>query len=758
MKPLKAKRTITKTLSNFDDSRVKTLLVNDSNNSTNIVVKILEFATPQLAEYAEEKINDFMEINHPNLVKYLSCSSKNKKVILEEEYTSLYNLETYIKVNRLIPENMVRHFVIELCKVIDFLQKHKIFLGNELHEFNVFYGKRNLKIGDYGLEQLYELARTRQSEVPKGQKSHLQTSKFDMWKVGLMTLKIMLGTMKVQLDCKSRIQTDKWTNDIKEKLLLVPDFYGKEIVRLVTSLLSPDPEDRPYADEILQYEWIYKVIARKSIGFEKGIIDESVPTIIVSPSITSRYRTIQSAIGKARSSTAKEFVIFVLPGIYKETILIDCPVKIYGQGECVLEGAVWFRNCDAKLYGMIINNPDQNSAIDVSDGGAPRISSCCINSQGNGIFVKGSNSNPAVSNCHIYNCQQQGVEICQGARGLYYLNDIYDNLQNGILVADSKPVIKKNKLYHNASCGISLIGSESKIKTNDIFENLNFGLFSQKSKLSIMQNVIRKNRKSGLVLTDNNKGIIMDNEITQNGHAGMIIEKSSGLVDSNKIHQNITTGIMISHHSTPTVQKNIVYNNNNNGIEILEASEPILVKNTVHSNYGCGILVASQSSASIRLNFIYSNQNQGLSVSSNGSTTISDNIVSEEKNTGILVLAGGACIINDNSIKNCGKNGIEIKDKDTNVDLIRNKIVDCGGCGVSVHDKALCNMKSNEVQGSNFDNIQVWNSAQCFVEDDTFTEANGRGVNVFLNGTLQGAFGNDAQNNRWPDMIASKQQ
>lgn len=656
------------------------------------------------------------------------------KFTLETEHLEIDSLENFVKtfhnnynINKVIPEKVILRWVTEMCKVLAVLHGKRVFLKNFLHEFNVFMNQKIVKICDYELHDIYDVTLGKKTEfqpVAKTERSSFLDIKYDMFRMGLLLLKLMTCSKVDKFNTK-HFGVDSNPQEIVKMIERIPKVYGKPLNMLVRKLLSTNPAQRPDSTQVLQQNLI-------SVHKRISVVTPENANIIVSPTFFSWTKTIKQALAIADVND----VILVEEGTYYGDLEIVMPVNLHARGTVVIMGNIYIRaNC--KITGFSIRgNQESTPAIEI-DKGFVTISNCDIQSKGDGICVRGQASSPVVKNCHIFSCDGNGITISFKSSGVYFKNDIYDNKRNGIFVSDSDPSIKQNRIYCNVN-GIQTKGECGKIKSNDIFQNSSYGiLIKRTSKLLIRENYIRSNM-CGIGVSEDGKGKVFHNMIFENKFHGIIIDHSEVILEENHCYSNRECGIAIVNTGKSTLIKNLVYFNNNNGIFVSEQATPVIYDNVIHSNMGTGITITKSATANIRKNEIYSNQNQAIATSSTQKSMIKENKLYDSKGSSILVYDGGLCAIIENEIEGSYKNGVEIRKKG-NVELTGNKINSSGGCGVSISDLSLIVMKDNHITESGFDNVNVTKNSTCrFLTGNQFKGANCRGINLYDGSKIQG--------------------
>ncbi len=264
------------------------------------------------------------------------------------------------------------------------------------------------------------------------------------------------------------------------------------------------------------------------------------------------YSSIQHAINEVSEGDT----IFVFPGIYNESIVVNKTINLFGKDKnsTILDGN------EIGYYTILIQATSVN------------ISGFTIQNGTVGIYVVGyenvSNNN-AITNNNITN----------NIGGIYLSNRSSNNLISG-------NIITKNK-----GEGIRLYGSfNNKINGNIITENSAIGiaLWELSQFNFISKNTILNNQR-GITLrrwSDNN--IISGNNITKNSKAGIYLTYS--------FKNNLT--------------KNDV-ENNNFGIYLEDSSENIISENYVTGNHH-GIYLYDSSNNTIISDNIFSDNNEDI--------------------------------------------------------------------------------------------------------------------------------------------------
>lgn len=101
--------------------------------------------------------------------------------------------------------------------------------------------------------------KTSYSSKIKTERSSFGDIKYDMWRVGLILLKLMTCSSAEKFNTKKFTYQDSTTsnNEINKMIEKVPKVYGKALHTLLRSLLSINPSQRPDSSEIIQQNLIF---------------------------------------------------------------------------------------------------------------------------------------------------------------------------------------------------------------------------------------------------------------------------------------------------------------------------------------------------------------------------------------------------------------------------------------------------------------------------------------------------------------------
>ncbi len=226
------------------------------------------------------------------------------------------------------------------------------------------------------------------------------------------------------------------------------------------------------------------------------------PTLIVSQREPEHLKTLNAAVRNAQPGTR----ILVRPGLYNESLILDKPLEIIGDGpreEIIVESTearcMLVQAEHALVRGLTIRSQvglkgNKYYALEIVQG-RPLIENCDITSDTFAcVAIHGPAANPILRRCRIHHGGGVGVSFYEGSRGIVEDCDIFANKYAGVEICeDSAPVIRHSRIHHNKGDGIWAYHSgQGAIEDCVIFDNARAGIrFEQGSHLTIRGGLIQ---------------------------------------------------------------------------------------------------------------------------------------------------------------------------------------------------------------------------------------------------------------------------
>jgi parallel beta-helix repeat protein len=296
-------------------------------------------------------------------------------------------------------------------------------------------------------------------------------------------------------------------------------------------------------------------------------------TLTVSPSGSGDYITISEAIRNADPGTR----ILVQPGHYQESIIINKPLKIIGDGSkadilvestgsnCLLMQANY-----AEVTGLTLRcraglNNQGYFAVDIQQGELS-LTDCDITCDSlSCVAIHGSTANPVIKNCQIHDSKENGIFVFDNGQGRVEDCDISGNGLSGVEIKNNgNPIIRGCKVHDNKSGGIFVHGNgQATVEDCDISANTLAGVTIEDSSNPIIRGCkIRNGASDGVLVSKNGQGTVENCDVSGNAYSGIEIrENGNPVVRQCKISQNQYYAVYAHDKASGTIENCVVTGN-----------------------------------------------------------------------------------------------------------------------------------------------------------------------------------------------------
>lgn len=357
--------------------------------------------------------------------------------------------------------------------------------------------------------------------------------------------------------------------------------------------------------------------------------------IIVGDTTRAHFRNLARAV----QDVAAGVRILVLPGIYREGVVIDKPLEIIGEGSDPGAVNLQVRGSDSIVFattlGRIANltirqvaGEGDYVAVDIAQGRLD-LEDCDILSESlSGVLVRGG-ADPRLRRNVIHGSKNHGVVVMEGSFGTFEDNHIRDNTMAGVVIREgSDPVFRGNKITGNKHHGCYVLeASVGTLEDNEIHANAFPGVaILQGSETIVRRNQIHSGRQHGIYVSEQAFGTITGNNIYGNKYPGLVIlQESDPVVLDNSIHHNRDHGVWVDEGGLGRLEGNRITDNRNAGVYVVEGGNPRLLRNSISRNQEQGLRIIDQGRGDFRENEITANHGGGIQVSADSTPELSDN-------------------------------------------------------------------------------------------------------------------------------------
>jgi parallel beta-helix repeat protein len=318
-------------------------------------------------------------------------------------------------------------------------------------------------------------------------------------------------------------------------------------------------------------------------------IPSAAPTLVVASDGSGGYTSIMAAIAAAEEGSR----ILVRPGIYRESVVIDRPIELIGDGmlpEVVIEAtdtpAIQMQTDQARVRGLTLRGRVSDQArpqATVQIGrGRLALEACNISAEGRVcVIIHGAEANPVLWRCRIHASNGVGVLAYAQARGTIEECELDGHAQAAIVIrTGGNPTIRRCNIHHSAQDGIYIDERGSgTIEECDIWENTRAGIEIKRGSTPFIRNCTIHHQTDGygVYICDGGEGIVDTCDISYNARAGIAITQSSNpLIRTCAVHHERQRGVFCSMGARGTFERCHISENAQVGVEIRQEARPTL--------------------------------------------------------------------------------------------------------------------------------------------------------------------------------------
>ena len=302
------------------------------------------------------------------------------------------------------------------------------------------------------------------------------------------------------------------------------------------------------------------------------LVTSAVPMLVVSQKRGAQYSSINQAIKSAEPGAR----ISVQPGVYRESLIVDKPIQIIGDGPveqiiiesqdspCLITRAREGEVRGLSLHCYVEDNHANYPAIDIGYG-QMLIEGCDVVSNSSVcISIHGPNVAPTIRQCRIHDGSNYGVWLWDNAAGLIEECEIAGMSGAGIMISGDtmeearqmaksilankpsaiderlgtgntqpagltgvRPIVRRCTIHGGQDHGVWVhYKGQGTIEHCRIFDNAMAGVWvDQKSESAIRHCRINRNGWEGIRLTSSSSAIVEDCDLTGNGNGAWAVEQ-----------------------------------------------------------------------------------------------------------------------------------------------------------------------------------------------------------------------------------------
>ncbi|MFF7415273.1 right-handed parallel beta-helix repeat-containing protein [Streptomyces lydicus] len=500
----------------------------------------------------------------------------------------------------------------------------------------------------------------------------------------------------------------------------------------------------------------------------------------VSGSEPGCYPTIGQAIADADTGA----IINVLPGEYRESLVIRVPVSITaedGRGTVTLEAvegsAVLLAAEALTLRGLELRNRDDQCATVDAAMGSLTMEDCGITAESVAAVLARGGATLAVRDCGITNSKGSGLVAIEHAGGQVERSTFTGISGSGLVLASgADPVVRhctfgdiggnavcgtegalgriedcemtgargpavgmekesttavvRTRIHHTADSAVHLTG-----QVRNLFEDCEISdveghgfVLTGGATPTVKRCTVTRPGGNGILVTEHSQGTFQECEVSETQQTAVWVTGGSEPVLTDvRVHHGAELAIAVRDQSAGTYTGLEIHDMERHGIGISTGANPLFRKVAVRDCKGHGVLVAENGRGRIEDSRIERTDLAGLAATGGGNPYVRDTKVLDSADAGVLVGAEGRGALRDCEISGARAQGIAVE-ADGEISLSRSRIHDCHQQGIRFADRASGTVTSCEVYANRSDGVRIDALGQINLTDCETRDNRGAGL------------------------------
>jgi len=640
-------------------------------------------------------------LNHPNIVTVYEFGEEEGLHFLAMEYLAGEDLETLIQ-KRSLSRGESLELLAQVCEGLAYAHERGV-IHRDVKPANILvvrHGKRlTAKLTDFGVALVNQSNLTQQG-ILMGTANYMAPEYLDTGKASASSDLFALGVMLYEVVSGGRKPfAGETTTLVLNAILRNPPapFQPDELqgidprlVEVVLKTLAKRPEDRfPDAEALAQALRDVSAAAPQPGSTLPAGRPEHEKPLIVGKGGKATCLSLRVALRQAPPGGH----ITVLPGTYRETLVVDRDITIVGEGDpgaIILETALGSSLClkagQVHLQGLTLRKATQELEEGlpwlIVPSGRTTLEDCeLIAPQGSAIAVEGAGTQLLLKRCHLQGEHAVGIEVDQGA---------LVNLSHCLLEGHQRVGIRGRTgamvtLLHTVlrdGEGLGLcLQSQSQAQLEDC-EILGCRAGSleveTEARATLRRCRLEGSDFAGVLAMEQGQANLEDCDIRDHQASGIhVTEGAIVSLHRSHLHHNPGFGVTITDQGLCTLSDCEIDTNAHPGVQVREKGTVQLKQCKLHDGQSLGIVCSAKGRGVLEGCEIYGNAQSGAKVERGGSLLLVACILRDGRDTGLLLLEDADLTLEECVVHRNARGGILLA-KDASDPVLRggNRIED----------------------------------------------------------------------------------
>lgn len=634
------------------------------------------FGEEALARF-EREARATASLNHPNIVTVFDFGQEEGLHYLVMELVDGVDLETLIR-QKSASKLALMEIMAQVAEGLGYAHERGI-VHRDVKPANVLVVRRGnryqAKLMDFGVALLERSNLTQQNVwmgtatymAPEYLDSGKATPSSDLFSVGVMMYEALSGGRK-PFDGETTTNVLNAILHHEPPPLETPEIQDvpPALVSLVLRCIAKDPAKRFQDAETMATAIRNAVQAGDDAGSQdrtmvlsevpKGSASPSPKTLIVGKGGRANCLSLRVAMRQAEQGSR----ILLLPGTYRESVVLDKDVEIVGEGE----------------PGQVKLEVTGSPSFQVKTGRAAIRGlsfSACQEKAGCVVPVVIQTGSLVVEDCHWAECAPFGVEVKRGASATLIRSRMEGGEGVGVLVraggslqmeacviagcqkgsleleGEARAELKQCQL--SGSRFVGLVALENARGFLDGCELKGHGAaaiaVASGASLQMKGCLVQDNAGYGLVFMDGGLGTLDECEIQGNGRAGILLQSQGSLQAKGcRIHDGKTLGIVCANRGRGVLESCEIYGNAKSGGKVEPGGSLLLLRCVLRDGRDTGMLLFEDAELTLEECAVHHNARGGILLAKDaadpilrGGNLIEDDLLRASARGGIVKLS-----------------------------------------------------------------------------------------------------------------------
>jgi len=627
-------------------------------------------------------------LNHPHVVTVFEFGEDEGLHFLVMEYVNGVELESLIQEGKTpVPELL--EVLAQVCEGLAYAHEHGV-IHRDIKPANILvtqHGKRrHAKLMDFGVAQMGPSGLTQEGTwmgtvsymAPEYLDQQKASASSDIFAIGVILYEILSGGRKPF--------RGESTTAVLQRILLHPPEplspaetkgASEQLLEVVQRALAKQPADRFLDAEALgaaireaMEAAPAAAVAASPVSLRRSERGSSGPVLVVGKGGKGQCLSLKVALRQARPGVE----ILMLPGIYRESVLVDTDVTILAQGEpgaVIIEGvtgsALQVKTRGATLRGITLQAPPGGVALLVTSG-APLLEGCILRGRDACARLVGMGTSPEFRDCEfqadgplgliaesgtlarieggrIHGFRTAGVRVESGAQVFQKEVSVGPGAGIGLQIRSrGQATLEESSLAGDA--GAVEVEGEGRAQLNRcrLLDSHFAGLLAlEHSQVVLEACVIRGHACSGVHILAGANVLLRQCQLTGNAGFGLsVMERGLATLEGCEVLANGGAGLLIHHGATVQARNCSFSDGQSLGVDCSEGGQGVLDSCEISGNGGAGVQVEPGGSLLLVRCTLKEGLDTGLLLLEDSQVTLEECVVHRNARGGILLAKDAA--------------------------------------------------------------------------------------------------------------------